>query len=95
MPLNKMKLHHGMKLAVGQTGCSRPTVVRTTMSNGNNAHGKTVAFRNGGIRFFNLIATILFATIMIVNVRHSCGLIEIQTEKEKHGEYTSLYSIVF
>lgn len=88
--MNKMKSQYGRKFAAGHTGCSRPTVA--IMSNENNAHGKVVNFRNGsrsvsgGVRFFNFIATILFATIIIVNVRHSCGLIEIQTEKEKHGK---------
>lgn len=97
--MNKMKSRHGRKCAAGHsnTGCSsRPTDDATTMSNENNAHGKAVTFRNGSrggssvsgsvVRFFNFAATILFATIMIVNVRHSCGLIDIQTEKEKHGE---------
>lgn len=76
-----MKSQHSEKCS-GYTGCSRPSV---TITNDNNAHRKAIAFRNCA-HFFNFIATILFATIMIVNVRHSCGLIEIQTEKEKHGK---------
>lgn len=35
--------------------------------------------------FFNF-ATILFAIFMIVNVQFSFAIIEIQNEKEKHGE---------
>lgn len=59
-------------------------------SNNNNwqqTHTKTLA-RSSRRHFFNSVAIILFAMIMIVNVRHSCGLIEIQTEKEKHGKWT-------
>ncbi|XP_031617439.1 nephrin-like isoform X2 [Contarinia nasturtii] len=81
IPMDKMKSQHGIKLA-SNNGSSRHNVA-TTITTENNAHGKAIAFRNCA-HFFNLIATILFATIMIVNVRHSCGLIEIQTEKEKH-----------
>lgn len=77
-----MKSQHGIKLAGSNSGSNRLTAAIT---NDNNAHGKAIAFRNCA-HFFNFIATILFATIMIVNVRHSCGLIEIQTEKEKHGK---------
>lgn len=94
-----MKSQHGRKCA-GSAGSSQR--LNATITNDNNAHhrdgrggggggggdggGKaTIAFRNRA-HFFNLIATILFATIMIVNVRYSCGLIEIQTEKEKHGK---------
>lgn len=94
--MNKMQSRHGRKCAAGHsTGCSSRSTVATTMSNENSAHGKVVTLRNGSrgggvsgsvVRFFNFTATILFATIMIVNVRHSCGLIDIQTEKEKHGE---------
>lgn len=79
--MNNMKSQYGKNVA-GSNGSSRITAAIT---NNNNAHGKAIAFRNCA-HFFNLIATILFATIMIVNVRHSCGLIEIQTEKEKHGK---------
>lgn len=78
-----MKSQHGIKLA-GNNGSSRLNVA-ATITNDNNVRGKAIAFRKCA-HFFNLIATILFATIMIVNVRHSCGLIEIQTEKEKHGK---------
>lgn len=89
----KMKSQHGRNYA-GSAGSSQR--LNATITNDNNAHhhqdgprggsgGGGKAFRNRA-HFFNLIATILFATIMIVNVRHSCGLIENQTEKEKHGK---------
>lgn len=71
------------------------TIVTTTTSTSTNRHSNNnnrqqmhtkTQTRSSRRRFFNFVAIILFAMIMIANVRHSCGLIEIQAEKEKHGK---------
>lgn len=76
-----MNSPHGTKFA-GSNGSGQ---FNAAITNVNDACKTPSVFRNRS-HYFNLIATILFATIMIVNVHHSCGLIEIQTEKEKHGK---------
>lgn len=58
-------------------------------NNHKNSYSGCSSNTNGGAGnncdFFNF-ATILFAMFMIVNVQLSSGLIELQTEKEKHGK---------
>lgn len=59
------------------------------MPNANYVHRKNACTRNGAPAFRSPVAIVLFATIMIVSVRLSCGLIDAQAEKEKHGKWTS------
>lgn len=77
----------------GRNGSSRLT---STMPNANYVHRKNACTRNDGVRqhFFNsTVAIALFAMIMIVNVRLSCGLIDMQAEKEKHGKFDNITKI--
>lgn len=77
-----MKTKHPGKYNASN-GNSRLTNI---IPNANFINRKTASTHNCVHFFHSVIATALFAMIMIVNVQHSCGLIEIQTEKEKHGK---------
>lgn len=71
----------------GRNGSSRLT---STMPNANYVHRKNACTRNGVQHFFNsTVAIALFALIMIVSIRLSCGLIDLQAEKEKHGKFAN------
>lgn len=67
-------------------------------NNNKNSYSGCSSSNNGGAGnncdFFNF-ATILFAMFMIFNVQLSSGLIEIQTEKEKHGKSQSHSNIQY
>lgn len=56
--------------------------------------GRAPSTAGNNCDFFNL-ATILFTMFMIVNVQLSSGLIELQTEKEKHGKCRTIRTFAY